>query len=280
MAREFTIYCDESVQDGPYYARFYGGALVKTSDRPYVEGRLRSKMRALGLDAEVKWQKVSAGYLDRYIALMDEFFDLIGDGYVKVRIMFTKTAHVPTNLTAYHRGHAYHILYYQFLKHAFGLFETSFQDGVRIRVYLDRLPDKAEKNRLFKAHLESLENTAGFRRAGVRVPRDQIAEVDSHDHEILQCLDVVLGSMQFRLNDKHKHMPPGASQRGARTLAKEKLYKHINRRIRRIYRNFNVGVSTGLRGDSSNRWKDPYRHWLFQPTEFEFDPQRNKPRTR
>ena len=82
--------------------------------------------------------------------------------------------------------------------------------------------------------------------------------------------------MQFRLNDKHLEKPPGANQRGKRTIAKEKLYKHINKRIREIYPNFNVGVNTSDRGEVTNRWKDPYRHWIFKPSGAEIDTSNGK----
>lgn len=39
---------------------------------------------------------------------------------------------------------------------------------------------------------------------------------------------------------------------GKRTIAKEKLYKNILRNIKTIYSNFNMGVSTGSRGDFTN----------------------------
>jgi hypothetical protein len=78
--------------------------------------------------------------------------------------------------------------------------------------------------------------------------------------------------MQFRLNDSHKEKPEGARLRGKRTIAKEKLYKHINQRIRRIYPGFNIGVNTSTRNEPENRWRDPYRHWLFKPSEYELNP--------
>jgi hypothetical protein len=79
-------------------------------------------------------------------------------------------------------------------------------------------------------------------------------------------LDVVLGSMTFRLNDKHKEKIEGKNTRGKRTVAKEKLYKHINAHIRKIYPNFNIGATTGTQSDLTNYWKHPYRHWKFTPT--------------
>ncbi len=66
-----------------------------------------------------------------------------------------------------------------------------------------------------------------------------------------------LGAMAFRLNDKHLVKPPGQVRRGKRTIAKEKLYKHILGRIRQLYPNFNIGESTGMQGDRANRWRTP-----------------------
>ncbi len=83
-------------------------------------------------------------------------------------------------------------------------------------------------------------------------------------------LDVVLGSMCFRLNDKHKEIPPGKKRRGKRTIAKEKLYKHINGKIRKIRTGFNAGVNTGIIKEE-DRWSHPYRHWNFKPKEHEID---------
>ena len=75
--------------------------------------------------------------------------------------------------------------------------------------------------------------------------------------------------MAFRLNDMHKVKPPGERTRGKRTIAKEKVYKHISQRIRDIYPNFNIGITRGKEGDSRNYWNHPYRHWSFKPKEFE-----------
>ena len=91
-----------------------------------------------------------------------------------------------------------------------------------------------------------------------------IVQVESHDHDVLQCLDVVLGAMNFRLNKKNKDKPPGARVRSPKTRAKEKVYKRINERIRDIYPGFNIGITTGHNGDQANRWNHSYRHWNFQ----------------
>ena len=136
---------------------------------------------------------------------------------------------------------------------------------MRLRIYLDSLPDTREKVSQFKSYLVALHYSPDFRRARIRLSADQITKVRSHDHVILQCLDVVLGAMQFRLNDLHKRITPGKRRRGKRTIAKENLYKHILRRIRDIYPNFNIGITMGIQRRKQLYWEHPYRHWLFIP---------------
>jgi hypothetical protein len=54
--------------------------------------------------------------------------------------------------------------------------------------------------------------------------------------------------------------------RQERTLAKEKLYKHINKKIRETRANFNIVITTGIDGNYQNVFFHPYRHWLFIPS--------------
>lgn len=274
---EYIIYADESTKRGQYFSNFYGGALVRSQDLQLVRSSLRTMMASLNLTGEVKWSKVSAAYLNKYMKLMDCFFSFVRGGRVKVRIMFTQNANVPTSLSERHAEDEYFLLYYQFIKHAFGLpYSNDTGRPIQCRLYLDRLPDTREKVAVFRGYLCGLSKAPDFRRALIQFPPEQIAEVRSHDHVILQCLDVVLGSMQFRLNDKHKSKPPGSRVRGNKTIAKEKLYRHINRCIRALYPNFNIGISTGTRNGPKDRWFDPYRHWLFRPREHDRDDSRTK----
>ena len=277
MAEEFIIYADESIGRGQYFSNFYGGALVRSRDIDEVRRILAARKAELNLHGEIKWSKVTAQYLSKYEEMMTSFFDLVAADVIKVRIMFTQNMHVPTGLDEYQQEYMYFLLYYQFIKHAFGLaYANTDSQPIQLRIYLDKLPDTREKHSQFKAHLVSLQQSKGFRAARIRIKPDQIAEVVSHDHDVLQCLDVVLGAMQFRLNDLHKVKPPGAARRGKRTIAKEKLYRFILGKIRQIYPNFNIGVSTGRQGDWTNLWHHPYRHWRFVPKEFRRDASQKK----
>ncbi len=65
-------------------------------------------------------------------------------------------------------------------------------------------------------------------------------------------MDIILESMNFKLNNMNKEKMQNSRSRGKRTIAKEKLYKNILRNIKIIYPNFNIGISTSSRGDFAN----------------------------
>jgi hypothetical protein len=269
MARELSIYCDESDSKGKHFENFYGGALVESMHLEEVITRLQNKKDELNLGAEVKWQKITEAYADKYIAFLDETFALLREGKLKMRVMFTQKYFGAANLTAEQRENQFFILYYHFVKYAFGLPYGGDGGRTPVRMYFDQLPDTKAKCDAFKDFVVGLNNQSAFREAGIVIKKDQIAEVDSKEHVILQSLDIVLGAMPFRLNDKHKEIPEGARRRGKRTVAKEKVFKHISSNIRLLYPGFNIGISTGIKGDIENRWHHPYRHWLFVPTDVE-----------
>ncbi len=271
------IYTDESEKRGRFYSNFYGGVLVRSPDLQGVIARLEQCKARLNLHHEAKWQRVTESYLEKYMGLMDAFFDEIAAGRVKVRVMFIQNQFIPTGLTPDQVRAEYYLLYYQFIKHAFGLRYAGIPgQGILVRLNMDQLPNNREQNSQFKAYLLGLNQNPNFRNARIRFQADQIAEVDSRDHVLLQCLDVVLGAMAFRLNDKHKEKLPGMRRRGKRTIAKERLYKHIHERICQLYPNFNIGDTTGKRGDPANLWCDPYRHWKFVPKNHEIDTTKTK----
>lgn len=276
---EFVIYTDESDRSGAYFSNFYGGVLVRSPHLESVRRSIAERKLELGLIHEVKWSHVSEHYLRGYIALIDAFFDLVAADRIKVRVMFTNNTYVPQGLTADQRRTEYHRLYYQFVKHAFGLqyCDVEHAGTKRVRLNVDQMPTSREETARFKSFVLALNHNTELRRAQIQFDARQFAEICSRNHDLLQCLDIVLGSMAFKLNNKHLAKPEGKNRRGKRTLTKESLYRHIRARICQIYPNFNVGESTGIQGDPANRWRHPYRHWKLIPNEHERDLTRKKP---
>lgn len=277
MAKEFIIYCDESVSDGRYYSNFYGGALIRSDDIDDVRRILREKKAELNLMGEIKWGKVTGNYLDKYKSIMTEFFAMIRADRIKARIMFTHNMHPARSLTKEQVENEYFILYYQFVKHAFGLIcANDDRAPITLRLFFDQMPDTREKIEKFKAYISSLTRNPQFRAAQISILTENITDTVSHDHDILQCLDIVLGAMQFRLNDLHRVIPKGATRRGKRTRAKEALYRLINSEIQKIYPHFNIGISTGTAGGVADRWRHSYRHWRFMAENRDFIPAKKK----
>lgn len=264
--KEYIIFCDESDQEGKYYSNFYGGLIVGASQYQRLTRELNALKDELHFFGEVKWEKVTQNYLAKYQTLIRKFFAEVAKQNVRVRIMFRQNAHQPRGLTDEQVGLTYFQLYYQFIKHGLGLsYIVPTPEGTRLRLYFDQFPDTRENIERFKGFLLGLQKNSDFEKARIILTKEDITEVSSHDHVLLQCLDVILGAMAFRLNDKHKDKPRGQRRRGKRTIAKAALYKTILEEIKKIYPRFNIGISTGTRGDLRNRWLQPYAHWDFKP---------------
>lgn len=261
----YIIYCDESSDHGVKYSDFFGGCIIDSRHQNEVVEALEQKKKELNLLSEIKWTKVTDNYLDKYISIIDMFFDFIKAGKIKVRIMFRRTKDAPVHVVS-EVDDKYFKLYYQFLKHSFGLMSIPEEcTPASIIINLDVLPDKHGKREQFKKFIIGMPSSSDFHGSRISIRERDIMEVDSKDHVLLQCTDIVLGAMNFELNGYDKIKPDGATKRGRRTLAKEKLYKHIYSRIADIHPNFNAGVSTGTHGYSNPHWDSPYEHWLFVP---------------
>ncbi|WP_228840592.1 DUF3800 domain-containing protein [Candidatus Protochlamydia phocaeensis] len=266
MDKEYILYCDESEKLGLFYSNFYGGVMVGASQYEHIVKSLEDAKKNLNLLGEVKWSKVTEQYLEKYKELIKVFFSFIKVGHLKVRLMFRHNANEPI-LSEDDQKNSYFKLYYQFIKHAYGLEYAQLAiKPTKVRLYFDIFPENREAASKFKGYLLGLNRNAKIRSVGIYFQEEDIAEVRSHEHVLLQCLDIVLGAMHFRLNDKHKELLPGKRRRGKRTIAKEKLYKSILDEIRSIkyeLRNFNIGMTTS--NIPSTRWKEPYLHWSFVP---------------
>ena len=276
MKKQYLIYADESHKKGKYFSNFYGGALVNYTELEKINKDLTLKKEELGLFQEVKWTKVTEQYLEKYIELINYFFEFVKFNQIKIRIMFRQNAQVPQNLTRKQEEKEYFLLYYQFIKHAFGIdfCNPDRKNQVTLKLYFDKLPDTKKKNKEFKGYIYALNDF--FYTNNVHIYNEDIAEVDSKNHVILQCMDIVLGAMNFKLNNMDKEKLPGSNKRGKRTIAKEKLYKNILNNIKIIHPNFNIGISTSSHGNFANNWESPYRHWCFKSKRSIFVPSLTK----
>ncbi len=261
------IWLDESTKEGEFYSNFYGGIMIDSRNLNDVLYIMKRSVDENGLSGhEIKWQKVNENHFESYKKVVDTIFDLLQNGLIKMRIFFRSNQYNAVGLTKEQKIKAYQMLYYQFVKSAFGLkfANSDMSKPLRVHLSFDEMPlcndDKSE----FRNYIMRLNQVKEFSQANIRFSESDIIEVDSRNELPLQFLDLILGAMSFRLNNKHTIIPEGSRVRGKRTRIKEKLYKYINEKIREIKPGFNIGVSTGRRSDM-DVWTDPYRHWCFVP---------------
>ena len=265
-SKEYWIFCDESVQQGQKYSNFFGGAILPAYRYAGIENHLRVCKARIGFLKELKWQRVTEMWLDGYQRMMTDFFSLMRQGELRMRVMFRESPSdllKPDDLSGDDR---YFKLYYQFIKHAFGLAYMPDQpSGTRLRLFFDQLPHTRERVEQFKGFLSGLPEAKALRHAKLHLDPDHITEVNSKEHVLMQCVDIVTGAMAFRLNDMHLAKPEGQRQRGKRTLAKDKLYRHILQEVRALKPHLNPKISTAAEPFPEGRWSMPYRHWVFTP---------------
>lgn len=258
------IWLDESDKRGQYFSNFYGGILIESEYYKGFHDRLSNLLNEIGVYEEIKWTKVNAFTFERYKRVVDFLFEEMKSGFVKIRIFFRNNQYKAVGLTQSHKDNEFTILYYEFIKHAFGLKYSTWGDQKYVRLYIDDIPARGSQIAEFKRYILALNTEPGFRNNNVSIRDNDIIEVDSKMHLPLQVLDLILGAMCFMLNDKQKVKDVNTGKRGTRTILKESLYKHIRSKICEIKPNFNIGISTGI-NSLRDRWNHPYRHWDFHP---------------
>jgi len=198
--------------------------------------------------------------------VMDTFFELIQAGKIKIRITFTKNSN--TGFTYNNYGpELFFILYFHFIENAFGFSYCNPSDeNIFVRLYFDELPNAFEHRKIFKELVKGLQTTRPFQLNKLKIRKEDIAEVNSKRHLLLQLLDIALGAICFRLNRKHEIIQEGKLRRGNRTIAKEKLYKHIYKKLKQIHAGFRIQTTTRTI-TKENQWTHSYRHILLKATE-------------
>lgn len=251
----YIIVSDESTRKGKNFSYFLGGCILKENEYDRVSFTLNAIKNSYNLH-EIKRQKINEYNVDKYIAIIETFFDYIKAGVIRARIMYA-----PNNqLNEFRNGQidTYEKFYYIFIKNAFSLFEA--QENIFLRLYLDELPESLQKNNILKSYLSNGLLKLSFSEATnnkVLLYKSRIEEVNSENHVILQCIDVVLGVIDFYLNTTIEERQ---SKRGQ---AKMKLMEIILKNINYICPNFSFAKSTGY-FKTYKSWLAPYKHLVFK----------------
>ncbi|MFO3006925.1 hypothetical protein SCO86_01720, partial [Legionella pneumophila serogroup 1] len=201
-----------------------------------------------------------------YSKFINCIFQQVELGIIKLRVMFRHNRYLVRELTTEQKRNNFLLLYYQFLKHSFGLEYFNPENKVSVNYRLDNIAQDPKRIDKFKYFIEFFNN----RHDKLNFELGNIIEVCSKDHIILQSIDLILGAVQSKLNDQFKGNGRG-KVRPDRTIYKEKLYKEIYNHINKTHPSFNTGTTTGFRGSASNKFHHNYRHWNFHRRNAELD---------
>lgn len=256
---KYVIVCDESTKHGQNYSYFYGGCIINEQKYDAISEKLELFKSHIGLNHELKRVNIDPTNANRYIQMLDFFFTFVKSGDIRVRVMFSDNKNLEEKPQSI--DETFTTFYYLFIRHAFAL--PYAREDIDLRLIFDALPEKTERRIKFKNYLIS--NLTHIPNSDVKndisLERDRIEEVDSKKHIILQCADVIVGLIDFCLNDKHN----GQQTKSKRWFAKNSVLTVLLSYIEEMHPNFQLCVTTRpLRG--FNAWNDKYKHFVFEKT--------------
>ena len=256
---KYIVTCDESTRKGANFSYFYGGIIVKEQRYSDISEKLKIYKEHIGLTHEMKRTHIDTTNANRYIDMLDFFFTFVKSGDIRVRIMFSDN----NNLEAIPKeaNQTFMKFYYLFVRHAFALPYAG--TDIDLRLIFDVLPEKPENREIFKTYL--INNLTHIPNEDAKnkifLTRDRIEEVDSKKHIILQCADVIVGLIDFLLNDIHNN----SRNKSKRWYAKNKVALVLWDYIQQLHPNFELQTSTRpMKGYYA--WLDKYRHFVYKKT--------------
>ena len=186
MGETINIYCDESCHlehDGSP-VMVLGAVWVEIHARREISDAMRriKKDYGLAMNFEAKWVKISPAKLDFYLALIDYFFNephLHFRGVVANKSQLSHDRHNQDHNTWYYK------MWFVLLKHI-------FDPQAVYRIYLD-IKDTRSQEKVAKLHDVLCNNMYDFDRKII----ERVQQVRSHEAEILQVADLLIGALSY-----------------------------------------------------------------------------------
>lgn len=185
----FEIYADESQIDGG--GPFFLGSLMGSPRRiEILRDRVRLFRKETGCASEMKWTKVSKAFLPQYKAFVDIALD---DRFARIRVREVRR---DESWRAWQRTEEerFWISYYAFLR-------SHMRSQSRYSVVLDYKPGKRHRWSKMRFAMNATAKVQ-FETKKAQVP--SLKPRDSHDDDMLQLVDVLLGAMTSHAAAPHK----------------------------------------------------------------------------
>jgi hypothetical protein len=181
----------------------YGGLIVSAESAGAFDASINAWRQKHNLRGEFKWTKVSRAKLPRYSSLVKSFFTHASSGTAHFAAVVFDTHEI--DYATYHKGSeelGFYKFYYQFLRNKLGRYAVS--DDSLLWVFIDQR-QSADSVKL--GTLRNVLNAGIRKRFGRRT--DVVRRVEarvSHDCNLMQVADVLMGAVGFHWNSHH-HAP-------------------------------------------------------------------------
>ncbi len=236
-----------------------------------LDTRLRMVRSDDGISGEIKWKSLSEANYECYIEFVDTLFESILSGEVKFRQMFLDRTFVwqpkrdqaeITDIESQFK------LYYQFLKHAFGLKylpRAAGVDQIELLVRLDNHSSQPNKEKLvdFCATLPRI-----LERHDVRV---SVSFLNSKKAPRIQVWDLLIGAAGSHGNRMHLKRSDGQRGMTKKQKLRDNFCKHVYQSLKNIdaqtrgSKAFNWFETTGLGTNFANFYEPNLRIRKFIP---------------
>lgn len=251
---KYILVADESTKNGKVFSYFYGGAILLERDYELFNNVLNNIKFKLNL-GELKRTKITEKNYKDYILVLKMFFTLVKSGDIKIRVMFSpneELLEIPKkeNVT-------YTKFYFAFIFNAFSIFYAN--KNIELRLVFDDLPEtKSQCNTFKNCIITKVRSNKRANTNRVYIDKQQIEEVDSKKHPILQCVDVIVGMVDYYLNTPKEEL-----KGSKRAKARYEIWKYILSQIEDINPNFII-TETTQPIYSHKGWLAKYKHFVYK----------------
>ena len=187
MSLIYNIYCDESchLEHDRQPVMVLGAVWCPLEKAREISVHIRELKKSHGLSTtfEIKWTKVSQGQQAFYLDLLDYFFDN-DDLHFRALVVQDKSM---LQHELYEQTHDtwYYKMYFEMLK-------VILDPDARYRIYLD-IKDTRSAAKISKLHDVLGNNIYDFQRQII----ERVQTVRSHEVEILQLTDLLIGAVSY-----------------------------------------------------------------------------------
>ncbi|WP_335954435.1 DUF3800 domain-containing protein [Acinetobacter guillouiae] len=267
--RKFLIYADEAwtqthkISENRYHC-FFGGFFATPQEFKKFEQELILLQKKFNQSKEIKWGNLSKYNVDFYneIIKLVEIF-LCDNHFSKYRQFFMDRHHQYSGAQASMLDSQFK-MYYQFLKHSFGLQYIPYKN-IQIIFFLDTHSSHYHKEKLKEF---ALDLPRILSRNDITI---KIEFIDSKKSKILQVCDLLMGTAGYYGNAIYERKVNGKKQITKHQKLKRDFGKTTYNMLRNIdakFRNtkaFNWFENTGTEGSKNNYFNHKLRIWKFIP---------------